>query len=79
MLDGCAAAISPTTRSTSWGTGCSATTSTTATISRPIFLAHLADEETQRWWQLTDPCQQPVPEAGSGDWWTPMEQVFLME
>jgi L-rhamnose mutarotase len=38
-----------------------------------------ADEATQEWWKLTDPCQEPVEEAGPGDWWTPMEQVFLME
>jgi L-rhamnose mutarotase len=37
------------------------------------------DEATKEWWKLTDPCQEPVPEAGAGDWWTPMEQVFLME
>lgn len=38
-----------------------------------------ADPATQEWWELTDPCQEAVPEAGPGDWWTPMEQVFLME
>jgi L-rhamnose mutarotase len=38
-----------------------------------------ADPATRRWWQLTDPCQQPVPEAEPGQWWAPMEQVFLME
>ncbi|MGW3626379.1 L-rhamnose mutarotase [Streptomyces sp. NPDC000880] len=38
-----------------------------------------ADEATQAWWKVTGPCQQPVEEAGPDDWWTPMEQVFLME
>ncbi|OON73417.1 L-rhamnose mutarotase [Streptomyces tsukubensis] len=37
------------------------------------------DEATKEWWKLTDPCQEPVEEAAPGDWWTPMEQVFLME
>ncbi|MET9535167.1 MULTISPECIES: L-rhamnose mutarotase [unclassified Streptomyces] len=37
------------------------------------------DEATRAWWELTDPCQEKVPEAGPDDWWTPMEQVFLME
>ncbi|MYE14111.1 MAG: L-rhamnose mutarotase [Gammaproteobacteria bacterium] len=37
------------------------------------------DEETQRWWQFTDPCQQPVESAGPGEWWAPMEEVFHMD
>ncbi|WP_405782956.1 L-rhamnose mutarotase [Streptomyces sp. NBC_00859] len=37
------------------------------------------DEATRTWWELTDPCQQKVPEAAPEDWWAPMEQVFLME
>ncbi|WP_314177174.1 L-rhamnose mutarotase [Streptomyces winkii] len=40
-------------------------------------LARLAeDETTQRWWQLTDPCQEPVASAADGEWWAPMEEVF---
>lgn len=35
-----------------------------------------ADPETQRWWQLTDPCQQPLDTAGDGEWWAPAEEVF---
>ncbi|GLY70847.1 L-rhamnose mutarotase [Amycolatopsis taiwanensis] len=38
-----------------------------------------ADEATQAWWRLTDPCQEPVPEARPGEWWASMDQVFLME
>jgi L-rhamnose mutarotase len=34
------------------------------------------DEATQRWWKLTDPCQQPVMTAEGGQWWAPMEEVF---
>jgi L-rhamnose mutarotase len=35
-----------------------------------------ADPETQRWWQLTDPCQQPLDTAGDAEWWAPAEEVF---
>jgi L-rhamnose mutarotase len=34
------------------------------------------DPETRRWWQLTDPCQQPVDSAAGGEWWAPAEEVF---
>lgn len=35
------------------------------------------DPETQRWWQETDPCQQPLPEAAAkGEIWSAMEEVF---
>jgi L-rhamnose mutarotase len=34
------------------------------------------DEATQRWWRLTDPCQQPVDSAPEGTWWAPAEEVF---
>jgi L-rhamnose mutarotase len=35
-----------------------------------------ADPRTREWWRLTDVCQQPVPSAGDGEWWAPMEEVF---
>lgn len=35
-----------------------------------------ADPATQRWWQLTDPCQEPVPEAEPGAWWHALPEVF---
>jgi L-rhamnose mutarotase len=38
-----------------------------------------ADEATQRWWQLTDPCQQPLDSAGEGEWWAPAEEVFHLD
>jgi len=38
-----------------------------------------ADPETQRWWELTDPCQQPVETAEDGQWWAPMEEVFHLD
>jgi L-rhamnose mutarotase len=37
------------------------------------------DPETRRWWQLTDPCQQPVETALDGQWWAPMIEVFHSE
>jgi L-rhamnose mutarotase len=41
--------------------------------------AMAADPATQRWWALTDPCQEPLPTAKPGEHWVPMEQVFFME
>jgi L-rhamnose mutarotase len=38
-----------------------------------------ADETTRRWWQLTDPCQQPVASAAEGEWWAPAEEVFHLD
>ncbi|MEU0836831.1 L-rhamnose mutarotase [Streptomyces sp. NPDC005969] len=38
-----------------------------------------ADPDTQAWWNLTAPCQQPVDEAAPGEWWADTEQVFLMK
>lgn len=38
-----------------------------------------ADPETQRWWQLTDPMQQPVASAADGEWWAPAEEVFHLD
>ncbi len=36
-----------------------------------------ADTTTQRWWQETDPCQLPLPEAAAQNQvWTTMEEVF---
>ncbi len=37
------------------------------------------DEETQRWWQLTQPLQVPIPDAAAGDWWTLMDEVFHVD
>jgi L-rhamnose mutarotase len=30
----------------------------------------------RRWYQETEPCQQPVETAAPGQWWAPMEEVF---
>lgn len=38
-----------------------------------------ADPETQRWWQVTDPMQEKVPEAAEGEWWHPLPEVFHLD
>ena len=35
-----------------------------------------ADPETQRWWSVCEPCQQPLETRASGEWWATMEEVF---
>ena len=37
------------------------------------------DETTQRWWQLTDACQQPLDTAAPGEWWAPAGEVFHLD
>lgn len=38
-----------------------------------------ADPETQRWWQQTDPCQIPLPEAAAkGKIWADMTEVYYL-
>ena len=34
------------------------------------------DEETQRWWKLTEPLQNPLESADDGEWWVWMDEVF---
>lgn len=38
--------------------------------------AMAADPDTQRWWALTDPCQDPLDSREAGEWWATMEEVF---
>jgi L-rhamnose mutarotase len=38
-----------------------------------------ANPETQRWWKLTDPCQEPLPDRQPGQWWVPMEEVCHLD
>jgi L-rhamnose mutarotase len=33
-----------------------------------------ADPETQRWWKLTDPCQESI--ADDGQWWAPLTEIW---
>ena len=34
------------------------------------------DPVTQKWWALTDPCQEPLETRAPGEWWASMEEVF---
>jgi L-rhamnose mutarotase len=38
-----------------------------------------ANPENQRWWKLTDPCQEPLPDRKPGEWWVPMEEVCHLD
>lgn len=37
------------------------------------------DPETQRWWALTDPCQEPLVSREEGEQWSFMEKVFFCD
>jgi L-rhamnose mutarotase len=38
-----------------------------------------ADEATQRWWRLTDPCQERLPDAAPGRQWSDADQVWHLD
>jgi L-rhamnose mutarotase len=35
-----------------------------------------ADPMTQRWWSVCMPCQRPLENRASGEWWASMDEVF---
>ena len=35
-----------------------------------------ADPVTQKWWAITGPMQEPVPDAAEGEWWKEIPEVF---
>lgn len=35
-----------------------------------------ADPETQAWWDVCTPCQEPLQSRGKGEHWALMEEVF---
>ena len=35
-----------------------------------------ADAVTQKWWEVCEPCQSPIPTRKEGEWWSKMEEVF---
>ena len=35
-----------------------------------------ADETTQKWWDVCNPCQEPLADRLKGQWWSDMEEVF---
>jgi len=37
-----------------------------------------ADPESQRWWRLTEPCQQPLPTAEPGEVWVEATEVYRL-
>ncbi len=43
-------------------------------------MAHMAaDPETQRWWAVCQPCQEPLATRRKGEWWSDMEEVFHLD
>jgi L-rhamnose mutarotase len=38
-----------------------------------------ADPQTQAWWKLTDPCQEPLETCKPGEWWAGMEEFFHLD
>lgn len=38
-----------------------------------------ADPDTQRWWALTDPCQERLPGTPDGDNWAPMTEIWHLD
>ncbi|WP_069773344.1 L-rhamnose mutarotase [Streptomyces sp. LUP30] len=38
-----------------------------------------ADPETQKWWQLTDPCQEALPDRGGSRQWTELTEIWHLE
>ncbi len=35
-----------------------------------------ADPFTQKWWEVCEPCQEPIENRETGEWWANMEEVF---
>ena len=35
-----------------------------------------SDAVTQKWWDVCKPCQEPLSDLESGEWWANMEEVF---
>ena len=35
-----------------------------------------ADPTTQHWWSVCMPCQRPLENRASGEWWASMDEVF---
>lgn len=34
------------------------------------------DPNTQAWWKLTGPCQEPLETRKEGEWWASMDEFF---
>ncbi len=35
-----------------------------------------ADPNTQKWWDVCKPCQQPLDDRKADEWWASMDEVF---
>ena len=35
-----------------------------------------ADPTTQKWWNVCEPCQEPLADRADGAWWANMKEVF---
>lgn len=38
-----------------------------------------ADPETQKWWDLVKPFQNPLEDRKEGEWWASMEEVYHLD
>ncbi len=38
-----------------------------------------ANPKVKEWWDVTNPCQQPLPNRNQGEWWASMQEVFHQE
>jgi len=38
-----------------------------------------ADPDTQKWWAIINPLQEPLPTRKAGEWWAEMDEVFHLE
>lgn len=38
-----------------------------------------ADPETQKWWDLVKPFQNPLEDRKEGEWWAGMEEVYHLD
>ncbi len=38
-----------------------------------------ADPDTQRWWDICMPLQEPLESRKEGEWWANMEEVFHVD
>ena len=38
-----------------------------------------ADPETQRWWEICEPCKKPLETREEGEWWAGMEEFFHVD
>lgn len=38
-----------------------------------------ADPETQKWWDLVKPFQEPLKDRREGEWWAGMEEVYHLD